>query len=302
MKCLIVGVSGFLGRNVLSILTEKGFSGLALYNRGFSQVNNINHHFRFEHFDLGDPKLINESFDTLIYLAHGFLGKAKLPTSTDFYRNRILINLAGIFSVLSSGANTKSIIYSSSAFVYPWKSRENISEKTFPRPFSIYGMEKLVVEKFLEEFCEKNKIHLTILRFTQLYGPGDPHKQFITRMIEDAFFGREVHVEGKGEDARDILHVRDAAYAIYQVIERRSRGIFNISSGQTVDLETCGHLCLELAGRDPSELIYMPRKRKIIRISYSNKKAFNAFGFQPTILLKDGINECLMALKIQHAY
>jgi len=296
MKCLVCGASGFLGRCVVKVLAENGCGGAALDIQTASVSGLARDRFRFIPFDLTRPTVIGESFDAVVYLSHKFTwDPAAVPTPSSL-KDQISINISGIFSLLSSIEKTSQIIYSSSVFVYPWRNQENISEETPPAPFSLYGWEKLTTEKYLEAYCCRHGISLTVLRFTQLYGPGDPHGQFITRMLTDALEGRAVSVYGGGEDARDILYVEDAARAVLLAVQKKRSATFNISSGKAVDLKTCGRLCLELAGRDPSELVYLPRKTDAMKISYSCQKASAALGFRPAVDLRGGLHEVARAL------
>lgn len=215
--------------------------------------------------------------------------------TSDLYtivRENVHTNILGTTNLLNALPYLRYICFASSVSVYG-PQQTPITEAQHPEPETIYGMSKLVAEKILQKHTD-GKIPLTILRFSAIYGQGEPHNMFLTRMIHDAKKGK-INLINEGEDVRDVLFIDDAARAIACAIEKKKDGIFNISSGQGISIRNYADL---IATYCPAKIIYTSTAQKRstpTSLIYNNEKARRHLDFTPRINIKEGLHRTVNA-------
>ncbi len=123
------------------------------------------------------------------------------------------------------------LIYLSSDAVYA-DEPALVREATPPSPGSLHGVMHLAREVMLRSAC---KAPLAILRPSAVYGAGDPHNGYgPNRFWRQAAAGQEIPLFGNGEEMRDHIHVDDVAAMVIETARRRSAGVLNLVTGQSV--------------------------------------------------------------------
>ncbi len=138
--------------------------------------------------------------------------------------------------------------------------------------------------------CKKRGITLTILRFTQIYGPREPLIKAIPLFIREIAHNHAPTIFGDGSEKRDYLFVSDAALSVVNTIDKKVSGIFNIASGESVTLKETLDMLIAISGK---EIIpnYEERKKLKIDIVFDTSKAQTELGFYPQISLNDGLQQ-----------
>jgi len=117
----------------------------------------------------------------------------------------------------------------SSVFVYP---DNNCTERTIPRPETLYGKLRLKQEQILE----MNNIKSTILRVSNVFGYGSlinvGNHGTIEKFIENIFSDRPMTVHGNGNHLVDYLSKDDLIYYIKNLVNESPGEIYNISTGK----------------------------------------------------------------------
>jgi len=70
---------------------------------------------------------------------------------------------------------------------------------------------KQACEAYVEEFGRQHALPYTILRYGSLYGPRSGESNGVYRLLREAAAGGRVRLVGAPEDAREYVHVEDAA-------------------------------------------------------------------------------------------
>lgn len=93
----------------------------------------------------------------------------------------------------------------------------HLAEKTFPNPSSIYAATKLAQEHVLGSWCEAYGVSLAILRFQNVYGPGqsptNPYTGIINIFSRIAANGGAIDVYEDGNIGRDFVFIDDVVSA-----------------------------------------------------------------------------------------
>ena len=214
MKTLLfTGASGFLGSNVLPLLKDNyEVDTLALDENATYNINLVK-----------DDIKLNKKYDIVLHAA----GKAHVvPRSPEEEKLFYDINLEGTKEVCKALENVgapKSFVFISTVAVYGCDIGEMITEEHPLEGTSPYAKSKLLAEQFLQEWCKKNNVILTILRPSLIAGKNPPGN--LGAMIKGISTGKYLSIAG-GVSRKSVLMACDIAKVIPLCEEKG--GIFNI--------------------------------------------------------------------------
>jgi dTDP-L-rhamnose 4-epimerase len=110
--------------------------------------------------------------------------------------------------------------------------------KVHPRPTSVYGATKLAQEHILSAWCAAMGTRLSILRFQNVYGPGqspfNSYTGIITLFHRQAKAGKTIEVYEDGEIGRDFVFIDDVARACVSALRADSPALETIDIGSGV--------------------------------------------------------------------
>ena len=138
------------------------------------------------------------------------------------------------------------IVYISSDAVYR-ETEPFIDERGPADSSSLYGMMHALRERML--MATVAAAPLAVLRPTLIFGPGDTHNSYgANRFMRTAASDRRIALFGEGEEQRDHVLVDDAVRLIQAVLERRSAGVLNVVTGQSVSFGDLARNVAAIAG------------------------------------------------------
>jgi nucleoside-diphosphate-sugar epimerase len=294
MKSLLfTGASGFLGRNILSVLSEKyrvdtlDFSNAAVYSINLAE----------------QIPVLHTQYDIVLHAA----GKAhSIPKSSKGIQEFYGVNYTGTRNLcegLEKSGVPRSFVFISTVAVYGREEGELIAENHPLNAETPYGKSKIQAEEFLLEWCGRNKVSLIILRPSLLAGKNPPGN--LGAMIKGISTGRYFSIAG-GKARKSIAMADDIARLI-PYCEGKS-GIFNLCDSRHPSFRELESLiarqlkkplsvnipmrlakCLAKAG---DMLKFLPinteRLGKITQsLTFSNRKIQNELGFIPSDVLSN---------------
>jgi len=136
----------------------------------------------------------------------------------------------------------------------------------------------------------------TVLRFSNLYGIGQPHGRgqgVIAEWAHAISSGMPLNIYGDIEASRDFLHIRDAVRAVENLLVRPAGGIYNVGSGTSASLGEILALFKKYA-KKPFNVDHKPGRsfdRKHYKLSI--EKFQNRTSWSPSVTLVEGISEIL---------
>lgn len=305
-KNVLITGCGFLAASVIKRLVINSQYTLFVLTRGMPQDPYILELIKKRELhlllaDLTDKEKLQshkETLRTIHYLIHlaavipEFSSQEVLQLAKENMDNNVL----GTIYLLELLQNLAYVCFSSSVSVYPQQvSNTNVTEETPTKPETFYGWSKLVAENILLNYARTNNIPVTVLRFTQLYGPREPHDMFVTRLIKDAQSG-ELSLVNNGVGIRDILFIDDAAEAVILALDKQPLGIYNIASGRGYALR---EIAEEIKNNLSDEVRIMSTENKIDSLArvYAISKANRDLSFSPRHSLSEGIRKTVESLK-----
>lgn len=288
---LVTGASGFVGGHLLATLAADpgGPPVIALGRRRPARLGAAT----FVEADLTDagalaaarPRL--RAVSTVIHLAAAVPTVADDSDDADALHAANVVATANLLAVVPDGAH---VVFAGTVDQYGVPASLPITEDHPLAPVTRYGRSKVAAEARLRAGCLARGLPLTVLRLTQLYGPGDPVVKAIPSFIAALRAGRAPVLHGDGGELRDYLYVGDAARAFAQAAAGPAGDYraFNIASGQPVTIAGVLDLLLQVtgAGVRPERA---PRRKPAIDLVLDVGRARTELGFAAEVALADGL-------------
>ena len=297
MKILVTGGGGFIGSHVVDAYLAAGHEVAVLDNLTTGREDNINRAaqtFRADVRDLAQVASAIASFKPEVVNHHA--AQAEVPKSVADPGYDASINVVGGLNVLKACVDngvSKVIFSSTGGALYGEPDIVPADEDHPVRPLSPYGTSKFAFEQYLGTFERTFGLRYTVLRYANVYGARqDFHAEegrviaiFASRMIE----GKPVTIDGDGSQSRDMLHVGDVAIANLAALDKGSGGTFHISSGIPVTVNDLFRKLALLTEYKQQPRFGPARKGDVYRIALDNTRAKKQLGWQPRILLEEGL-------------
>jgi len=256
MKCLITGISGFVGQYLARQLTERGAVVTGIERAPAAPSAGT---WRVIECDILDfPCLLqivsNFQPDQIYHLASLTRPSESLRIPREYY----LVNVQGTVSILEAmrqAVPQARCLLVSSAEVYACSTCSTpIDETCQPIPSNPYGASKILAELVGLRYCQDFGSRVVVARPFNHSGPGQRESFVVSDfcrqavLLENKSGGDRIIQVGNLASARDFLDVRDVVAAYVGLAEKGTAGeIYNIASGQVTSIQTILDTVLRLA-------------------------------------------------------
>jgi GDP-L-fucose synthase len=310
-KILILGATGFVGRNLAEKLYKEGYTNLR--NHGFTR--------KLEGFgesvqgDLRDDKFVEEIMKGVDVVYHC---AASTSNAVDtiyapllHVTPNVIINALTMEKAYKEGV--KKFIFLSSSTIYPEsgeravRETDNIYESIYKTYFPV-GWMKRYAEVLCKMYSEIliNPMQTVIVRPANLYGPHDKYdldKCHVTpaSIIKVATRLDPIPVWGDGTEIRDLLYVEDFCEALQLIMEKEEvHEIYNVGSNKGYSVnEVIGYL-KEIEGLE-SPIDYVNNKAPMIpKRLIDSYKIFYTLGWEAKTSIKEGLEKTLNWYKSEY--
>ena len=300
-KVLVTGGAGFIGSHLVKGLLENGYGVAVIDNLSSGQLRNLDHRATFYHAAINDPKIgqiiERERPEIIFHLA----AQSSVRKSIDDPMGDADANVLGTIRLLSVAAaqGVHKIVFSSTGgAIYGDPNTIPCDEDTPVNPLTPYALSKYVSELYLELFYELYRLQYTILRYANVYGPGqDPNGEagviaiFAGMMLR----GRSPNIYGDGLQERDFVYVSDVVEANLAAAHRGDGRIYNIGTGEPVTVNRIYSLLQEFT-EFHQEPVYLPRRGgDVLKIALDSGRAAQELGWEPKVSLEEGLR-----LSVEH--
>lgn len=173
---------------------------------------------------------------------------------------------------------------------------------------SVYAITKKTQEDLLLAACKRSGVPLAIMRYSSVYGPGQSEANFCAELMRMLAAGRQPMINEDGMQTRDYISVADVVAANLLVLDSaldadNGYSHYNVVSGQLTSF--LGFVTS--VSRAVSEVLGTPLILPVVTGGFNpadvrhchadGSRMRRDFGFEPQVLLEDGIH----ALAEQHA-
>ncbi len=229
MRILITGANGFIGKEVLKLLSKKGFKIIATYNKKKTEIikdQNIKWK-KFDIFDL-DKFKFEKNIDIVIHLAWPFLpdyqNKNHLTTNLSLQKKFVKKLIKN---------NVKNYFFAGTCYEYG-KQNGKLSEKSKRKPNNPYAKSKNLFYKFLLSINKKEKFNLIWGRIFYIYGYNFKRDTLYNLAINK---NKRKKLEVASNFYRDYLDIKTLAKIIVTLsLTKKNYGAVNLCSGFSISL------------------------------------------------------------------
>ncbi len=195
-KALVTGGAGFLGSAIADALAAEGFA-VTIFDRrpspwaGSDQTIVVG--------DVLDSDALSAAAEGAQVVYH-LAATADINTAASEALETAQTNIVGTVNALEAArrCGAERFVLASTVYVYS-------------RAGGFYRCSKQACEAYVEEFQRQHGLAYTILRYGSLYGPRADDSNGVYRLLRQAFERGEVAHTGTPDDAREYIHVDDAA-------------------------------------------------------------------------------------------
>jgi UDP-glucose 4-epimerase len=309
-KIVVTGCAGFIGSHLTELLLSHDVKviGVDNYYNGLEQ--NIipflkNPNFTFYCGDVRDQSFLIEICKEVYAIFHeaAFISVPQSILMAGFCND---VNVTGTVNILNAARlnDVERVVFASSAAVYGDDPELPKHEKMFLTPISPYGVSKLAGESYLMAYYKAYGLKTTALRYFNVYGPRQRkgvYSGVMSIFIENILRnGIAPTIFGDGSQTRDFVYVKDIVKAnVLSATHPNAPGnIFNVATGQTIDMTTLTKLILKYTGREDLPIHYGPvRAGDIVHSSADASKIRTLIGFHPDYDIDKGLSEYISHLK-----
>jgi CDP-paratose 2-epimerase len=329
MKVLVTGGCGFLGSHVCELFREKGWDVVSYDNMTKYELKRTGYgtdatrDFNWNYLKKLGVTMVKGDIINLEHLMDRTEGcdyiihTAAQPAMTISWEDPQLdfsTNVLGTFNVLEVARRRKiPVVNTSSIHVYGNSINDSLKEgetsyirepveipETQPvmvGQLSPLHASKMSAEHYVRSYTDMYGVKAASFRFTGIYGErqfgGEDHG-WVANFGIRSVFGLPLRIFGTGKQTRDILHARDGAMSYLNFFNKQIPGVYNIggSSPHKISLLECIYLIGEILGKK-QEILFEQERPGDMRYFICDIKEARKFGFNPSILPKEGVTKLL---------
>ena len=257
MKVLLTGASGFLGRYVLKHLQKHGISTIVA---GIESPTNISSTDFVQVDFLKQPdfgELISKTGATHLMHFAWYAEHGKYWSSPYNLRwTEATVRLVEAFCL----AGGQKVIIAGTSAEYDWSYGYCHEEITPLNPITLYGVSKDAARRLTMAVCAEYKTPCAWGRIFLPYGKGEDSRRLIPSLIE-VFQGKRPPFGVNATAYRDFLHADDLAHGFLKLLLSDAQGIYNICSGQPVQIAEVVRIIANSLETDPQTVLELSTER-----------------------------------------
>lgn len=293
---LLVGGTGFIGRSLAARLVAHGREVHVLSRKPAVGLPVGVHAHQG---DQGDPDVVGPLLARCSEVFH--LATATTPADTVWQpvmETEVSLLPALRFLECAQQFSENRYLYVSTGGAL-YGDAEFATEQAPLAPVSYHGAGKLALESFFGVFGQRHPGRLTILRPSNVYGPGQglrPGFGAVRTLLEKVRDNGTVTIYGDGGAVRDYLYIDDLVAACLCALSGPA-GTYNLGAGQGTSLSTLLAVVERVTGRYLKIETQPARASDVNRIVLDIRFAGERLGWTPEVDLEAGVQRTWESLR-----
>ncbi len=316
---VVGGGGGFIGGHLIADLRRRGFTRIRSvdikpfnqWQQCFDDVENLQLDLR----EKDNCHKACQGASEVYNLAADMGGMGFIENNKALCMLSVRINTHMLMAAKDAGV--KRFFYSSSACVYAAGKQTDINvtalkeKDAYPAmPEDGYGWEKLFSERMCRHFREDFGLQTRVARFHNVYGPhgtweGGREKApaAICRKVIDADISGDHTIEiwGDGQQTRSFMYIVDCLKGIDMFMHGDMTEPLNLGSNELVSVNQLVDIVEEIAGIELTRSYNLDAPKGVNGRNSDNTKIKEVFGWQPSIRLRDGMEQTYRWIYDEHA-
>lgn len=304
MKILVTGAAGFIGSRLSKALIGRGdqvigldnFSPYYAENLKLSHLRDLENepNFRLIRGDLRDAALVRELFHAENFDAVAHIGAmAAVRYSVQHPLIYGEVNVQGTLNLLEAARQTSNprCVLASTGSVYgrdtPVPFREDAPATM---PLAPYPASKRAMELFAHSFAHLFELHLTVLRFFNVYGPQGRPDMMPWQWSQKISRGEPITLFNGGHLKRDWTYIDDIVGGFLLALDANlGWEIFNLGCGVPVENMRFVQILEELVGQK-ARIVDAPCPPSEPLETFADiSKARAMLGYEPQVRVEEGL-------------
>tara|TARA_B110000305_G_C19385704_1_gene612101 strand:+ start:645 stop:1559 length:915 start_codon:yes stop_codon:yes gene_type:complete len=290
-KVLIVGGTGFIGKNlILKLQKKKSFIIHSISRNKITNSNKIKN-VKYFFFDIAKKKNLNkflkDRYDYIFNLGGNIDHSNKKKTHEAHYLG--FNNLSNFFI----DKKIKKFIQIGSSVEYeftraPQSENRKINIKKL---YSSYSLSKYKSTIKAQELFKKKKFPIIIVRVFLAYGPYQKLNRLIPYVINSALQNLSFNCSG-GNQCRDYIYIDDVVNFLILLMKKNEFNgeIFNLGSGKPIKIkDLINKICKFIKKGKPKFGIVNLRKDEPLKLFADTKKTKKLLKWRPKYTLESGL-------------
>ena len=299
MKFLVTGGAGFIGSHLVDRLIKGGHKVVVIDNLSTGKKENLNPKAKFYKIDICSYRISQIFKKEKPEVVFHYAAQIDVRKSVENPVEDAKINILGSLNLLENcrKCEVKKFIFASTGGAIYGDTEIVPTSENYPEfPLSPYGIEKLVIEKYLNYYHKTFGLPYIALRLANVYGPRQNSKGeagVVAIFCDKMLSKKQPMINGDGKQTRDFVFIDDVVEANILALKKNKIGIFNIGTAEETDVNTIFKKLKNLAG-SKCKKIYgptLPGEQKRSCLDYS--KAKKELSWQLKYSLDEGLNKTI---------
>ncbi|MEK9131011.1 MAG: NAD-dependent epimerase/dehydratase family protein [Patescibacteria group bacterium] len=304
---LVTGGAGFIGSHLVDALVRRRIKVYVIDDLSTGQMRNVNPNAEFIKMSITSPKLasIVKKIKPDVIFHYAAQRNVRVSLKHPIYDAEV--NVMGTLALIQAAyeVGVKKFIFSSSGgaiYSDAHKHRAPWSEEVVDEPVSPYGVAKRAGELYLNFAYYVQGMSYVALRYANIYGPrqdsggeGGAISIFISRMLKN----QAVQIFGNGKQTRDFVYVDDAVAAALKAMDAPVVGVYNIGTGQEVNVNTFFYKIKKLTGSDVAEKHVAANAGEILRSVLDARLARKKLDWTAKVSFDEGLRRTVEWFRAQ---
>ena len=300
---LLLGGGGFIGTAFAQRLCLNKFN-VHILSKGLP-VRQVASNMIFHKGNLDNREILEQVLPECKTIVH--LASSTTPGSSSrqsvLEADKNITPTLRFLDILQGYKNFHIIFVSSGGTLYGNPDSTPVDETHSLNPLSFHGAGKVAIETFLKTFSTFPKRNTTIVRPSNVYGPGQSLRSgfgVIRTMLEHVSRGTVMEIWGDGTSVRDFLYIDDMLSALIRLIDLpHDNNIYNVGSGIGYSLNQLKEIIESVCGKKLSAIYRPSRKTDIKTIVLDSSLLSKKTKWHPAVSLEQGIELTWKWLKNQ---
>lgn len=250
-KILVAGGDGFLGAHVCKALQQAGAEVTSLDIKPLHRCRNLARlapGVKTVTGSVTDENLVDQAVRGMNAVVDASFPLAQCdPGPGEQY---IAVGTVGLYNLLKAAWRERAqFVFASSISVYGIQQYTPVDEGHPLKPVLLYGVTKLAGEHYCRVMCERYGCSVVVLRFSDIYGPGEGRHGAPVNFLYRALRGEVLLVRGDGRQVRSYIYASDAADAVVCALKHFKPGaVYNIAGTEPVSILELARLARKISG------------------------------------------------------
>jgi len=286
-RILVTGGSGFIGRHVVSDLTDAG-----AHVRVVDLQPHPDPEVEIVRGDIAEQDVLDAAmeggFDGIVHLA----AVTSVLRSVEHPELTFRTNVAATSALLESGraAGATALVFASTNAVTGPMTAPAITEAAALRPLTPYGATKAAGEMLMSAYTASYGLRCAVMRLTNVYGPGMQAKDsIVARLMRAIRLGQTFEIYGDGTQVRDYVHAADVTAAVRLGLTTEDwAGPMVIGGGRSLSVHEVVEAVRNVTGA-PLEVRHGPARPGEMPAVVVDPGRAHAAGWSPRYTLEEGL-------------